>query len=63
MSDYLHISEEKRLELARGYADELVQAVDWLIAESEKEASSKIGSSHFHEQLRQRRQGQKAARR
>jgi len=62
MSDYLDISEEKRRELARGYADELVQAVDWLIAEFQKQTSSQMGSS-VHSQPRRRGGGHKAARR
>ena len=59
MGNDLDISEEKRRELARGYAAELVQAVDWLIAESETPIPSKVGSSVHN----QRGRRQKVARR
>ena len=43
MSDDREISEEKRRELARGYADELLEAVDWLIEEFQRNTPAKPG--------------------
>ncbi len=37
-SDGLDFSEEKRRDLAKGYVDELLEAIDWLIAESQVRA-------------------------